>query len=298
MGNDKHNKRIIDKYRTIIKTPEIARRKINHHYIKKSLTKYKYFLIQLNQIHLLKNNELLVLLTKVFNLVLAGAGGRKTSVIVARAGLIEKAQWARSEKVLVLAYGRKAAKETQERIYKYLGENSKVKSSTFHSLGLNIIGKVTKRKPSLCDISTEDDKMLSFVDQHVQNFSTENSDYAADLVSYFKNFLVPLKEKDEFATLGEYYEHLNAVNLKTLKGEKVKSWQELHIANHLYCNSIRYKYEHKYEFDTVTEKFTQYRPDFYLPQSKVYIEHFGIDKYGQPRSDFSAEEKPKILRRN
>lgn len=42
LGNDKHNKNIISKYRTIMKTPEIARTKINSLYIKKLLIKYKY----------------------------------------------------------------------------------------------------------------------------------------------------------------------------------------------------------------------------------------------------------------
>lgn len=295
LGGDEYHKSIVRRYRTIMRTPKVARTKINALYIKNSLNKYQEFFDSVESNPLTEKQRIACLTDEDFNLVLAGAGSGKTSVIVARAGLIEKAQWASSKEVLILAFGKKAAEETQERVHKYLGKDSEVKSSTFHSLGLDIISKVTKRKPSLSDISNDEDKMLAFVDQYVEKFSTEDSQYAADLVTYFKNFLVPLKEQEKFATIGEYYEHLNAVNLKTLKGDNVKSWQELHIANHLYCNSIPYEYEAKYEFDTTTENFQQYHPDFYLPKSNVYIEHFGINKYGQPRSDFSSLEKQKYL---
>ena len=295
LGGDKYHKGIVRKYRVIMRTPKVARAKINALYIKNSLNKYQNFFDSVESNPLTEKQRISCLTDEDFNLVLAGAGSGKTSVIVARAGLIEKAKWASSKEVLILAFGKKAAEETQERVHKYLGKNSAVKSSTFHSLGLNIISKVTKRKPSPSAISNDEDKMLSFVDQYVEKFSNEDSQYAADLVTYFKNFLVPLREQKEFASIGEYYEHLNAVNLKTLKGEKVKSWQELHIANHLYCNSIPYEYEAKYEFDTTTEDFQQYTPDFYLTRSGVYIEHFGINKNGQPRSDFSTLEKQKYL---
>ena len=295
LGGNEYHKSIVRKYREIMRTPKKACALINALYIKNSLNKYQKFFDSVESNPLTEKQRIACLTDDDFNLVLAGAGSGKTSVIVARAGLIEKAQWASSKEVLILAFGKKAAEETQERVHKYLGKNSEVKSSTFHSLGLNIISKVTKRKPSLSDISNDEDKMLAFVDQYVEKFSTEDSQYAADLVTYFKNFLVPLREQKEFATIGEYYEHLNAVNLKTLQGEKVKSWQELHIANHLYCNSIRYEYEAKYKFDTTTEDFQQYHPDFYLPDSGGYIEHFGINKNGQPRSDFSTLEKQKYL---
>ena len=295
LGGDEYHKSIVRKYRATMRTPEVARARINALYIKDSLNKYQNFFDSVESNPLTEKQRIACLTDEDFNLVLAGAGSGKTSVIVARAGLIEKAKWASSKEVLILAFGKKAAEETQERVHKYLGKNSEVKSSTFHSLGLNVISKVTKRKPSLSDISNDEDKMLAFVDQYVEKFSTEDSLYTEDLVTYFKNFLFPLREQKEFATIGEYYEHLNAVNLKTLKGEKVKSWQELHIANHLYCNSIRYEYEAKYEFDTTSENFQQYHPDFYLPSSGVYIEHFGINKNGQPSSDFSLLEKQKYL---
>ena len=70
--------------------------------------------------------------------------------------------------------------------------------------------------------------------------------------------------------------------LRTFKGEMVKSFEELTIANFLAENGIRYEYEGRYEQDTATSEYRQYEPDFYLPNDAIYIEHFALDKDGRP----------------
>src|SRR6266403_1584238 len=52
------------------------------------------------------------------------------------------------------------------------------------------------------------------------------------------------------------------------------------IANFLYMNGVRYKYESPYKFQTADKDYKQYKPDFYLPDYDIYIEHFGIDRNG------------------
>ena len=127
--------------------------------------------------------------------------------------------------------------------------------------------------------------MLSFVDQYVEKFLNEDSQYAADLVTYFKNFLVPSKRRT--ASIGEYYEHLNA-ELKTLK--VVQKAGKSYILLTIYI-VIPYLMNTKLskEFDTTTEDFRSIPWTF---TNKIsYIEHFGINKNGQPRSDFDAEKQ-------
>jgi len=62
-------------------------------------------------------------------------------------------------------------------------------------------------------------------------------------------------------------------SLDTIQGEKVKSVEELTIANFLYLNGIEYAYEKTYPFGE-----TMYRPDFYLKDYDIYLEHFGVDE--------------------
>ena len=67
----------------------------------------------------------------------------------------------------------------------------------------------------------------------------------------------------------------------SLKGEKVKSFEECEIANFLYLNGVPYEYERDYEHDTATSRKRQYQPDFYLPDAGIYIEHFAISATGK-----------------
>ena len=45
-------------------------------------------------------------------------------------------------------------------------------------------------------------------------------------------------------------------------------------------NGVKYIYEEAYEVNTRTNEYAQYRPDFYLPDYKIYIEYYGIDNTG------------------
>ena len=58
--------------------------------------------------------------------------------------------------------------------------------------------------------------------------------------------------------------------------EIIRSQQEL-SANYLCLNSINYEYEKPYEFDTATKTHSQYRPDFYLTDYGIYLEHFAMN---------------------
>jgi len=79
----------------------------------------------------------------------------------------------------------------------------------------------------------------------------------------------------------ELQSELNEEILTTLKQETVKSYQELVIANFLTLNGIRYLYEEPYQYRTYTVDKRQYKPDFYLPDYDIYIEHYGIDRNGK-----------------
>jgi DNA helicase-4 len=295
LSGDEQKKALVRKYRMIMKNPDDARAQINAIYLKKSLELHTAFFDSVESNPLTERQREACLIDEDFNLVLAGAGSGKTSVVVARAGLIERAGWAKPDEILILAFGKKAAKETHERIQLRLGEESQVLASTFHALGLNIIGKSKRRKPSLHKSSEDDEALLKLIDGFVDEFTSQDRVYATDLLTYFRDFLCPVREPEQFETIGEYYEHLDALNLKTLKGEKVKSWQELHIANFLAMNSIPYAYEPRYEFNTADADFRQYQPDFRLTRSGAYIEHFGVNEAGQPNSNYTEADKKAYL---
>lgn len=87
-------------------------------------------------------------------LVLAGAGSGKTSVLVARAGWLLTTGAAAPDQILLLAFGRKAAQEMDERIQARL-HTQDITARTFHSLALHIIQQGSKKVPAISRLEND-----------------------------------------------------------------------------------------------------------------------------------------------
>lgn len=87
-------------------------------------------------------------------LVLAGAGSGKTSVLVARAGWLLMQGEAVAEQILLLAFGRKAAQEMDDRIRERL-HTEEISARTFHSLALHIIQQGSKKVPTVSKLEND-----------------------------------------------------------------------------------------------------------------------------------------------
>ncbi|MEZ9134205.1 UvrD-helicase domain-containing protein, partial [Vibrio breoganii] len=84
-----------------------------------------------------------VLMNDDHNLILAGAGSGKTSVLTARVAYLLQSHQAQAEELLLLAFGREAAEEMKQRLNSKIGLSAeKVQVSTFHQLGLKILNQV------------------------------------------------------------------------------------------------------------------------------------------------------------
>lgn len=213
------------------------------------------------------------------NLLLAGAGTGKTSVMLGRTGYLLKSGQAQSDEILLLAYGRKAANEMDERIRNKLSIDT-VSATTFHSLGLNIIAQVEGAKPSLSVFAENEKAKAKWVQNYFEKLINEKTQYRKLIVEYFSRYYYVERSAFDFKSLGEYHQYFNDNDIRTFKGEQVKSFGELYIANSLFCNGIEYQYEAKYAYDVKTVERRQYQPDFFLPELNIYIEYYGIDENG------------------
>ncbi len=86
--------------------------------------------------------------------MLAGAGSGKTSVLVARAGWLLARGEASPEQILLLAFGRKAAEEMDERIRERL-HTEDITARTFHALALHIIQQGSKKVPIVSKLEND-----------------------------------------------------------------------------------------------------------------------------------------------
>lgn len=226
------------------------------------------------------------------NLVLAGAGTGKTSTMVGRAGYIISSGQAESEQILMLAFGNKAAKEMRERQDRFLGANLKatsLKIKTFHAFGREIIGKVEGTMPKVSDLSLNENNFTRFIDWQINKLFS-NPQYVAGLIQYFSSHLYPYRNPFDFYSMQQYEDHVRHHRLRTIRGEAVKSFEDIEVANFLFLHGIDYKYDVPYIPTTFSPNLRCYKPNFYLPEYNIYIEHFILNKEQKPPRYFKQQE--------
>ncbi len=234
------------------------------------------------------------------NLVVAGAGSGKTLTIIGKVRYLIERWRVEPSRILVVSFTKKAAGELQERLGK--AGIAGVRVSTFHAFGRSLLDGE----------GVADEGLLK---RCIRRFvQTELPGNAAQMKAYLE-FLGCYRGAcnldDEEATARQHFERLKGQDLttikgrleaiaeerakgrSTLKGERVKSDQELMIANFLFLNGVEYEYEKNYAFPT--GKGRAYQPDFYLPDYDLWLEHFGIDRNGRVPWMGTAFEEQKYL---
>ena len=251
----------------------------NEEYIENELIEYKDFFDSVVSKPLTVQQRKCIIVDEAHNLIVAGAGTGKTSTIVGKVGYLLKKGVVNPDEVLMMSFGRHARDEMTERIKSKL--NAKVDVRTFHSLGYHVIGQATGVKPSITEIAEDRRVLLQRLNQKLEIFLEKRiEDYHfLDLVNrYFTYYLKPVENVINFKSEQEYEDYLKQCEIRTLQGEKVKSYEECIIANFLYLNGIKYEYEKDYIVDTATSERRQYQPDFFLTDYGIWIEHFGVDR--------------------
>ena len=249
-----------------------------HAFIEKQLLNYQTFFDQVESNPLTAMQRRACVIDDDNNLLLAGAGTGKTSVMVGRAGYLLISQQASHEQLLLLAYGKKAAQEMDQRIREKLGTD-KISASTFHRLGLDIIAQVEGTKPKLSAFAEDEKSKTQWVqDCFAQLLKQPN--YAARVVKYLCLHADVNLHALDFARRGDYYQYLKDNDVRSLNGEQVNSVGALHIANWLFSQGIEYQYASNYQFEACAPNQKQYQPDFFLPAFNIYIEYVERDENG------------------
>lgn len=222
--------------------------------------------------------------------VVASAGSGKTSTMVAKAAYAIHRGFAKPERILLLAFNKKAAEELQERAARAFGRlgmgGVAVEACTFHALGRRIIGKATGRMPDVPEWAVETGEGLRRLSEIVDQLK-DGSDAFRTRWDLFR--LVFGRDLPQFGqdTPAEEWDKDGVGYVRTLRGERVRSQEECVIANWLFYNGVNYLYEPRYEFDTATDEYRQYRPDFYYPDIKLYHEHLALNAKGEAPPHFT-----------
>lgn len=100
---------------------------LNNEFYKSESLKYEDYFKTIESNPLTQSQTRAVIANELNNLVLAGAGSGKTSVVIARVGYLLKKEMARADEILVLAFNKAAAAEVRERIKSKLNVDIEVR---------------------------------------------------------------------------------------------------------------------------------------------------------------------------
>lgn len=213
-------------------------------------------------------------------LVVSSAGSGKTSSIVGKVKYLTEIKNVNPEKILLISYTHKAATELTERA----GVNG-LCGYTFHKLSLDILGKTTGEKPSICD-NTD----VLFVNIYKKLLKSKN--FQESLLGYFADYDQDIEEwekgkKEKQQQLAETKKNIIKALFPDMDGNVVyvRSAQEKKICFALTSLGVKFRYEEPYEYPLADEAHSQYRPDFSIhyvkdgKQCRLYLEHFGVDEH-------------------
>lgn len=261
----------------------------------KQITKYPNIFARGNKNHTFTQSRSIIS-DEESTLVVAGAGSGKTSTIIGRIYYLVYVKMIPPKNILVITYTKSASEELKKR----LSQIQNIEVRTIHSLGRKILLQNSKlntnnKKYSSTNYILKNDKEFSkFLSASLKRYAEK--DDGEKLNKYFLNHLRPFKSRLDlsFKKFEDYVEYSKlAGSFKTLKKEFVKSYEELEIANFLAFNGIQYKYEQSYKYNTVGQDDNglwrgQYKPDFYLPDYDLYIEHYALNKDNTPPKWFAV----------
>lgn len=274
-------KEFIDRYESYIENN-------NNLYIKNQLEIYGSLFDTIEKYPLDEMQKKAILTPEENLLVIAWAWSWKTSTIVWKVKHLLEVRKVKKEEILLISFTSASAKEMNTRIKEKLSLDLDV--MTFHKLWKNIVEEVLKNK---VNIFQENDKKY-FREKLYSTFLLDIHDESPELFNKFFSYIIsPSKFTFEFDSIWEIEDYRRENNISTLKErvnrssiqwEYLKSMEEVEIANYLFLNWINYTYEKPYKIDTTGSEYWQYRPDFYLDDYDIYIEHFWIDeKWNVPK---------------
>lgn len=260
----------------------------NTEFIKRKKTENE-FLFKKSTVELNDEQKTAIITDDKHNLVVAGAGSGKTEVLTIRIAylILRKQDKISPNRILVLAFQNKAAKEIQERLNKRFGINVKIK--TFHSFGLEILRESTLNLKMKFTGDNFDFEFKNFIKNLFKN-AEKDIQFQKVLINYMRHFGDDkyAKKESDFETKEQWYNYMRNLNYITLNGTRVKSEGEKEIMNFLLNHKINGKkikvlYEHPAEWMKYSNKKGEIKipkPDFFLPEYNIYIEFWGINEKG------------------
>ena len=275
----------INKFISIYKKLEDEINKHNEQFVKEEKNRYLELFSNIDSKSLDDQQKTVCVRNQNATLVVAGAGTGKTLTICGKVKYL-LSKGINANEMLLISFTNKACDELSARLQKISKANIAVQ--TFHKFALSVINEKLK-------IADENyaNRIIGEIFQDLISNDFEFQylfleEFVGEYIKYLKEQSVQEKhnvEIKEFSDINSEIKFLKDLenidigdSLTTYKGDKVKSQYERIIANVLYLLGIKYEYESFYQTDLEIDKkyewLKTYKPDFYLSDFNIYIEHF------------------------
>lgn len=196
-------------------------------------------------------------------LVFAGAGTGKTTTMAAKVKyLVEKEKKTiKPSQILMIVHTKMAEEYLRAILSEFKVGDCCIK--TFPAVANMILGKYNAEKCIIADPS----KREFVIQRYLRERSCRDKNFIENIQLFFPS-RYSLDLRDD--------KHI------TQQGERVRSQQEVQIADFLYKHGIQYEYEPIYDF-YFADSNNPYTPDFKIWKDgrEVYIEHFALTESGE-----------------
>jgi len=205
--------------RAFPESPEDVRGKANDAYLVRELSHSRELLDTIESRPLTEEQRRAVIVDEHRNLVIAAAGSGKTSVIVAKVGWLLHRGKRMPQELLLLAFATDAGDEMRERIKaRFDAETARrISVSTFHSLGMAIIGKAEGSRPSLSHVAGSKKGLLETLKSIIDDLFAD-SKLPTVLRDWFQGEFAPYQSEHDFKCWGEYHDYIRKFEIRSLKG--------------------------------------------------------------------------------
>ena len=265
---------------------EYCKRK-NKEFIQEELIKEKEFFDNVLKYPLDEDQRKAIIIDDDVNLVVAGAGSGKTSTMIGKIKYLIDRKNVNPSKILAISFTNNAVNNLKSQL-----NIDDVECMTFHSLGNSILKEFAEEKHTIEDNSLH--RLENIIFKYLGEIVVKDEKKLREFVEFFSIYM-HYHDADTIQSFNDQINYENGFDLTTIKGkiysiekrerqdneletfnnEIVRSYEELVIANYLFLNGINYEYEKTY---LINDKAINYKPDFYLTDYNIYIEHFGISK--------------------
>lgn len=261
---------------------DLEKIRINHNeeFIKKELADQKEFFDSVLDYPLDAQQRDSIVKLEDNCLVISSAGSGKTSTMIGKLLYLVHQRKIRPSRILTITYTHKASDELTQRLV-----GTGLSCMTFHKLAMTIVSNVDGKMPSIADNSLF---VKVFYDQLAK------PEFRNSVLNYLTDYKSLVKNEHDYNSSIEYYKDRRKYGVVALYADKddylisTKSEEEKKICSYLTELGISFKYEEPYEFETLTEDYRQYKPDFTIyytntigVECKLYLEHYAINASGQ-----------------